>query len=70
MASNVICPLLHLDNMILTIIIALCIWFVVPILLESHIKGKKNKKALAIFCRIVGAVILVWTIINAVISLF
>jgi hypothetical protein len=56
--------------MILTIIIALCIWFVVPILLESHIKGKKNKKALAIFCRIVGAVILVWTIINAVISLF
>ena len=50
--------------MILSIIIGLCIWFVVPILLEGRIKGKNNKKALKMVCKIVGVVIICWTIFN------
>ena len=50
--------------MILSIIIGLCIWLVVPILLDSRIKGKNNKKALKMFCTILGVVIIFWTIFN------
>jgi len=53
--------------MILSIIIGLCIWFVVPILLEGHIKGKNNKKALRMVCKIIGVVIICWTIYNHII---
>lgn len=56
------CP--YIAEMILSIIIALCIWFVVPILLEGHIKKKNNKKAMKMACKIIGAVILCWTIIS------
>ena len=60
-------PLVHINSltrMIISIIIGLSIWFVVPILLESHIKGKNNKKALKMFCTILGVVIIGWAIIN------
>ena len=50
--------------MILLIIIGLCIWFVVPILLNGHVKGKNNKKALKMTCKIIGVVIIVWAIVN------
>ena len=50
--------------MIISIIIGLCIWFVVPILLEGRIKGKNNKKALRMACMIIGAVIICWAIFN------
>jgi len=62
------CPLNPIQ-MILSIIIGLCIWFVVPILLEGQIKRKNNKKALRMFCRIIGAVIIVWAIINHTINI-
>lgn len=54
-------------QMIISIIIGLCIWFVVPILLEGHIKGKNNKKALRMVCKIIGVVIICWTIYNHII---
>lgn len=54
--------------MILSIIIGLCIWFVVPILLEAMIKKKNGKKALRMFCRITGAVIIAWSLFNYVIN--
>lgn len=59
--------LVHIHStykMIITIIIGLCIWFVVPILLQSRIKKKNNKKALRMLCRILGAVIIVWTLLK------
>jgi len=58
---------IHILIMILSIIIGLCIWFVVPILLEDQIKKKNNKKALRMICLIIGAVIIIWTIINHII---
>lgn len=53
--------------MIISIIIGLCIWFVVPLLLEDRVKGKNNKKALRMICKIVGAVIICWAIFNYII---
>jgi hypothetical protein len=50
--------------MIISLIIGLCIWFVVPILLDGHVKGKNNKKAVKMTCKIIGLVIIVWTVIN------
>jgi len=50
--------------MIISIIIGLCIWFVVPILLEGQIKKKKNKKALSMLCRIIGLVIIAYALIH------
>lgn len=50
--------------MILSLIIGLSIWFVVPILLDGRIKRKNNKKALRLFCKIVGAIIIIWAILN------
>ena len=54
--------------MIISIIIALCIWFVVPILLDGHIKKKNNRKALRMVCKIIGATIICWTTIKLIIS--
>ena len=54
--------------MIITVIIGLCIWFVIPILLEGKIKKKKNKNALKMLCRIVGVVIIIWAFLNHVIN--
>ncbi len=53
--------------MIIALIIGLCIWFVVPILLEGRVKRKNNKKALKMACKIIGAVIICWTIFNHII---
>ncbi len=50
--------------MIISIVVGLCIWFVVPILLEGSIKRKNNKKALRMACKIIGVVIIVWAIIS------
>ncbi len=55
--------------MIITIILALCIWFVLPILLSSVIKGSNNRRALAMTCRIIGIVIIIWTIAKAIIAI-
>ncbi len=50
--------------MIISIIFGLCIWLVLPILLDGQIKKKKYKKAIAMFCRIVGVVIIVSAILH------
>jgi Co/Zn/Cd efflux system component len=60
---NATCPY-NQNPMILLIIIGLCIWFVVPIMLNGHVKRKNNKKALSMTCKIIGAVIIVWAIIS------
>lgn len=55
---------------IVTIIIGLIIWFVVPILTNDVIKKKTLKKAVAMLCRIVGITIIAVSIINYIKSLF
>ncbi len=54
--------------MIISLILGLCIWFVVPILLEGQIRKKRNRKALKMLCRIMGVIIIAWAIINYIID--
>lgn len=53
--------------MVLSIIIGLSIWFVIPILLENKLKKKKNKAALKMLCKIIGLVIVIAALINGLI---
>lgn len=53
--------------MIIAVIIGLCIWFVIPILLENKFKKKKNKAALKMLCKIIGLVIVIAALINGLI---
>ena len=55
--------------MIISVILGLCIWLVVPILFEGHIKKKKNRKAVKMFCRIVGLVIIAWSLFNYIVHI-
>ena len=50
--------------MVISIIVGLCIWFVVPILFKGNVK-KKNREALNMLCRIIGIVIIAWAILNS-----
>jgi hypothetical protein len=53
--------------MIISVIIGLCIWFVIPILLENNFKKMKNKAALRMMCKIVGLVIVIAALINGLV---
>lgn len=48
--------------MILYIILALILWFVVPLFIEGHIKKKTDRKAWSILSRIVAIALFFWTI--------
>ena len=50
--------------MVLSIIIGLMVWFVLPILFENSIRKKHHKKALKMFCKICGIAIVVMAIIS------
>ena len=57
--------------MIISIIIGLIIWFVVPLIFKDKFKGKKNKhkyKALQLTCQIIGIAIIVISVINHFLS--
>lgn len=55
--------------MIISIIIALLVWFVIPILLEDKIKKKNHKKATKATCMILGVVIIVMSIVTKLIGI-
>lgn len=55
---------------IISIIIGLIIWFVIPILTNDMLKRNAHKRAVAMLCKIVGAAIIVITIINYISTLF
>ncbi|MCD8297176.1 MAG: hypothetical protein LUC88_06340 [Prevotella sp.] len=55
--------------MIVTVIIGLVVWFVVPILTNDALKKKSQKKAAAMLCRIIGMVIIVAALIKYITSL-
>jgi quinol-cytochrome oxidoreductase complex cytochrome b subunit len=44
--------------MIVTIIISLILWFVVPLLIDGRVKRKSDRKAYKILCRIIAIAIL------------
>ena len=50
--------------MVLSIIIGLMVWFVLPILLENSVRKKHHKKALKMCCKISGIAIVVMAIIS------
>jgi len=57
--------------MIISIIVGLIIWFVVPLFFKDHFKRKKNKyKALQLTCQIIGIAIIAIVIIKYFLSLF
>lgn len=53
--------------MAISIIIGLCVWLVFPIMFNGCFRKKKNKKAFAMFCKIVGIVIIAFGVINHII---
>lgn len=50
--------------MVLSIIIGLMVWFVLPILFENSVRKKHHKKALKMCCKISGIAIVVMAIIS------
>lgn len=54
---------------IVSIVIGLVIWLVVPILTNDAIKKKSQKKAVAMLCRIVGIAIIAVSIVNYIFPL-
>lgn len=40
--------------MLLYLLIAIILWFVAPLLIDGHVKKRKDKKAYKILCRIVS----------------
>lgn len=49
---------------IITIVIGVIIWWVVPILTNDAIKKKAHKKAVVMLCRIIGITIIALAVIN------
>ncbi len=54
---------------IISIIIGLVIWLVIPILTNDSIKKKSHRNAIAMLCRIVGIAIIIISVANYLISL-
>lgn len=55
---------------IVSIIIGLVIWLVIPIMTNDIVKKKAHKKAIAKLCKIVGIAIIVVSVINYLTSIF
>lgn len=55
---------------VITIIIGLIIWFVVPILANDKVRKKSHKKAIAMLCRIIGIAVIVVSVTNYIFSIF
>ena len=54
--------------MLISIIIGLCVWLVLPILLNGHVKKKKSKKAISLTCAIIGIAVIVWSVFRYVVN--
>lgn len=44
--------------MVISIIISLILWFVVPLLIDGRVKRKSDRKAYKILCKIIAVAIL------------
>jgi hypothetical protein len=66
------CSLTHTFNkmeIVISIVIGLVVWKVVPILTNGAIRKKSYRKATSMFCEIVGVAIIVMSILNYLKSL-
>lgn len=68
-SNNASSPISFHRMNIITIIIGLVIWLVVPILTNDSLKKKSHKKAVALLCRIIGITIIIISVVNYLISL-
>ncbi len=46
--------------MIVSIIIAIILWFVAPLLIDGHVKRKSDKKAYKLLCKILAVTIILF----------
>lgn len=59
-----------MTSLIISIIIGLTIWLVLPIIISDSLKKKSSKKAVSMLCKIVGIAIIAVAVINFIIALF
>lgn len=50
----------------ISIILGIIAWTVLPILLISRIKRKNDRKAVTLLCRIVGSFLVLWGLYNLI----
>lgn len=53
-------------NGIITIIVGLGVWFVLPILFNDALRRRSHKKAVAMLCKIVGIVLIVLAVADLI----
>ena len=68
-SNNASSPISFHSMNLITIIIGLSIWLVVPILTNDSLKKKSHKKAVALLCRIIGIAIIIISVVNYLTSL-
>jgi len=50
----------------ISIILGIIVWAVLPILLTSRIKRKSDRKAITLICKILGAFLVLWGLYNLI----
>ena len=50
----------------ISIILGIIVWAVLPILLTSRIKRKSDRKAVTLICKILGAFLVLWGLYNLI----
>lgn len=50
----------------ISIILGIIVWAVLPILLTSRIKRKSDRKAVTLICNILGAFLVLWGLYNLI----
>lgn len=68
-SNNASSPISFQSMNIITIIIGLIIWLIVPILINDSLKKKSHKKAVALLCRIIGIAIIIISVVNYLTSI-
>lgn len=55
--------------MIIPILLGLILWFVIPLLIESRVKRKSDRRAYQLLSKIIGAALILFSIYNFIVSL-
>jgi uncharacterized membrane protein YjfL (UPF0719 family) len=56
-------------GIVITVVVGLIVWKVIPILTNDTIKRKSYRKAIAVLCKIIGIAIIIMSILNYLKSL-
>lgn len=68
-SNNASSPISFHSMNIVTIIIGLITWLIVPILINDSLKKKSHKKAVVMLCRIIGIAIIITSVVNYLTSI-